>query len=511
MQKRTINLEILLNYFILFCLIVFLGASYSIQTPFMGDEVLTYHLGSLPSINLVFDGLKLGADSHGPAFHLLNWGWAHLGIYTNQPPEIWTRIPSILFIGLAACLLLSTVDSELPKPMGLILVLSLFTWQALLVHLGENRSYGWVLFLVSCQILLAQEYTKTPQKKLLYLMSIILGLSILSHPMAFAYTGLIIISIVVYKFTEKKRWDFKPLGYALLGCLSIIPWLIAYLGQIESTMSGAVNWANPPTIEQLGQFLKPNIALTIIICFSLGVLLKNGYGKYKTIPIKFWIITGGSFLIFSIGLWILSQKTNPLFLERYILPSQIGWTLIVGGFLPKIFGENVDKSLKSFLYLLAIGMILYLLSLSPPTREATGGFWNKENPWTDAGFSDDKYFTQKISVICESSTTYLPRNFYHGKKRDYILVLDKTTAENCQGVWLMDYKMNKALKTVDKSQKIKTWDEILSEHTKFYLLNEMDAKQNEVLDSKKYKSTLLNPKEKGNLKIELIELIELME
>ena len=69
----------------------------------------------------------------------------------------------------------------------------------------------------------------------------------------------------------------------------------------------------------------------------------------------------------------------------------------------------------------------------------------------------------------------------------------------------MDYRMNRALKKIDKTQKIKTWEEILKEHSKFYLLDEKEAKQDKHLTPPLYKRTLLNPEGKGNLRIELIE------
>lgn len=444
----------------------------------MGDEILTYHLGSLPSIFDLLKGLSLGADSHGPLYHSLNWLWTQLGNLVGAKPEIWTRLPSIILMGTGLLILKAVFDSQLPKPLGLLLVLSLLTWEPWLRHLGENRSYGLVIFLVCSQIFTAQKYLETQKKVYLYIILIITSVSILSHPMAYTYSMTVVVALFFYGL-YKRQIDLKPVGYALAGSLTIIPWLIAYFGQIESTMSGSVSWASPPTISQLFEFIRINNLLIVLILLGVIALLINGHNKATSN--KFWIITGTGFVLFSFGLWVLSQKTNPLFLERYILPNQIGWSLIVGGLLRVVFKDNISKVLRTLLYLLAIGVMLYTLSLPIPTRDATGGYWNKESPWTDAGFSDDKYFTEKIPVVCESSTVYLPRNFYHGRKREYFLILNEEAAQESKGIWLMDYNMTNALREVDKAQKIRTWEEFLPTHKRFYLINEGDGKQDEVL------------------------------
>jgi hypothetical protein len=497
----------ILENLLLGALIIFLGIYYSTQIPFMGDEIVTYYLGSLPSVYDLLKGLSLGADSHGPIYHGINWIWTHIGAKLEISPELWTRIPSIVCITVGLLLLKFLFDAKLPRPIGLLLVLNIITWEPLLRHLGENRSYGWVILLVCFQLYVAQQYINTPKRKYLIFILLIAGLSILSHPMAYAYTMAIVLSAMVFKLGKEKKLDLKPLKYATVGSLAIVPWLVAYLGQIKSTMYGSVNWAPPPTLYDLAQFLRLENILIILILLGSLYYLRSGYKTSKPKPNLFWLMTGFIFVLFPMGLWILSQITNPLFLERYILPTQIGWALIFGGILTTILQDKLNIKLKPFLYVLALGMSFYIINLPIPTREVTGGYWNKDNPWADAGFSDDKYFTENIPVVCESSTTYLPRNFYHNKKRDYILVLDKDIAQKSKGIWLMDFKMNLALKQVDKSQKIKSWDEFLLENKKFYLINENDAKQDTILDPLLYKRTLLNPEGRGNIKLELIEQI----
>jgi uncharacterized membrane protein len=502
--KQTIIL------FLLASSIALMGLTQSEKIPLMGDELVNYYIGSLSELSNVYKGLSLGADSHGPLYHTLNWAWTQLGQLWGINSEQWLRLPSTLFLIIGLIFLSTVLKKNLPISLVLVLILSLFTWETLRIHLSENRSYGWVMFLVCLEILICNRYYNNKKLVWLILMCLTMSASILSHPMATLYNGATVAGLIIALKIKKKEsvLDYKPLLATMVGSLALLPWMVSYWGQIESTLSTSVKWSSPPTLFQLFEFSRPNTGLLLlgIVWILLFLNSKKPINSLKEMN-HLWTTIGILYLFLTFGLWVISQYSNPLFLERYVLPNQVGLTLLLAGLFQGFIPNPWNTKYSVILYITCVLLIFHVFKLEPPTRESTGGFSNKENPWVDAGFADEQYFTKNIPIICESSTTYLPRRYYHSGNQDYILVLEEDVAKKAKGVWLMDYNMNQALKSVDSKHNVMSWEEILKNHNSFYLLNEATAPQDSKLDPKKYRRTLLNPPNNGNLKVELVEKI----
>lgn len=504
--------------------IFLIGLLHSEKIPLMGDELTTYYLGTLPTLQSLYESLQNGADSHGPFPHLIN----HLWLKHDSNPQIWGRLPSILLWIATIFLLTHLLQKRLPFAMSLCLCLSLLLWPETHRHLAEIRSYGWVVFLLSCQIWAVTELYARPQAKTLLLLALFSALSFLTHPMAVAYSGasVLLAAIASYKTPLRQRL-LPPLAWGL-GSLALAPWVPSLIGQTQSTMSDSVRWASPPEPHLLWQLAHPNLCLValgglfLVISFSASFLsswltspwltspkaaaarppAKPQQTDHVSIP-TLWMAIGSGLALLPLAFWVVSQTTNPLFTERYILPSQIGWILLLGGILST--RKNLDSELPNALAFLSIPLLLGAAAAFPLLpRDTTGGFSNSNNPWADIGIQETKYFTEPLPVACESSTTYLPRHFYLSEKHSYHLLLPAQS----QGVRKMDAIMNKALGQEDPRQSIDPVSSFLTAHKKFYLINEPQNPLDKEIPAQYHRTPLTTPTNPASLRLELVELLD---
>jgi len=513
MRKSTlVNLEDTLSISILCLLALYLGVHTAIHTPLMGDEALTLILGTLPTLTDLLSALRAGADSHGPIYHAFNWLYQGTNATTTcgfgLSAEIHSRLPSILFFTISFCLLYLLGRKTLPSSLSLILTLTVIYWPETLRHLAEVRSYGFMFLTITvASICLVNRGTgKKTLNSLLIGLSTMLGS--LSHPLTGVYIGFAVLYTAASTWHENKRIDWSLLVSYILALVPFGFWLALGNSQVASTMAEGIRWERPPNIQELWEFIRPNYLL-IIVCTLMCLLGKK---KSKILSIKNRsLVIGMSFLTTSGLLWVASQWTNPLFLERYVLPMRLGWVLIAFG-IAGSYQWTKDSVRIGWLGLLLI--LVLIIQQENPSRVTTGGFWSS-NPWSEAGFGDQQYFKEKIPILCESSTTYLPRHFYFKKEREYILGLDKSRKSkegnnsSLPSSKNIDHKMNIALKSVDERQNIEWIDDFLKRNQRFYLLNETIVDTDtKYIDTTRYKRTLLNPSPSISTQTLLIELIE---
>jgi hypothetical protein len=493
-------------------LTIYIGLTTAIKTPIMGDEALTLFLGTLPSLSDLYQSLRLGADSHGPAYHTLNWIYqrslfeegASNNFFPIENMEIYTRLPSIFSFCIAISIVFLTLNKQLPTVIAFFLSLTLLYSAEGLRHIAEIRSYSFLMLSIALSFWSLLCYQKEKRVRFLIVLSLCILFGSLSHPLAAIYIGALGGTYLTIEYVSAKRLDVKLLLALTIPILPYLGWLTWGNTQVASTLSESVRWERPPTLREFFEFSAPSIFIILSIILIFKTKKENRIFRVSNYPLWF----GVTFVVVAAGLWAISQFTNPLFLERYIWPLQLGWVMIALGILVNYTYSKRELSIAFIGCMILTG---FILTQKNPTRVSTGGFWS-DNPWAESGFGDSKYFSEDIPILCESSTTYLPRKMYLGDRKNYILLLvppkDDLKTPSPRGI---DYLMSKALKQTDKRQNILDPEEILENHKRFYLLNEtfLDS-DTYAFPNSSYKRTLLNPNREDKnqtLRIELIEKI----
>jgi hypothetical protein len=436
------------------------GTGQAEMAPLMGDELVSVFLGQLPWGSLM-EALRSGADSQGLAFHVLNKVWLAMG--GSKDLEVWARVPSMAAWTVALWALwkgLGLLGNQWEGKEWLVAgtTLTLLTWPEVLLHLAENRAYGLLMASVAATYWANMSILREGQNRTNMIgIAVAQGAGILSHPMAgvFGMGSLLALQICAY---GKKEGVWKAGLAYLAGWLALLPWIGwgGLGGQVGGTLTAQVDWAGPPSGAMLIDFLQPSWWLLAVA--ALWALAGRRHAT-KDQGASLAMATGVIFVGVGIILWVVSQVTNPLFLERYVLPVCLGWTTLAAGagweagrrsrsrdwdwkHLRWLDGASWESGLAILLGIVALGWA-YKAPLEP--RSITGGFWS-ENPWVDTGLADLRHYKEGIPVICETSTIYLPRHHYFGEEKEYWLLLDKAAAEADGGPAGMDYAMNKALK-----------------------------------------------------------------
>jgi hypothetical protein len=313
--------------------------------------------------------------------------------------------------------------------------------------------------------------------------------------MATYYSGAMLLG---YTLTTHQ---LKPLLAWSTGLLALVPWALHLLAQSQATLDPSVRWAHPPTLDILWRFAQPSmpLAFTTLLILTLSPPFKP-YQLTQTPPL--WRNIGLCMMGASLGLWTLSQATNPLFTERYLLPLRVGWILICGHLLIQ---KNIQTKIPQIAALTATLLIgTALLQTDPPSRSTTGGFWTLNNPWNDIGLGDKTHLKEPLPIACESSTIYLPRKFYTKNAQNYTLLLHPAP----QGVEKMDRNMSQALAQFDKRQKVEPLQEFLKKNKRFYLLNEKHATTDKHIPPSYQRTILYSSQNHGgddSLSLELFE------
>lgn len=455
-----------IGFFFGLCLIT--GVRHAVSIPIMGDELVAYYLATLPSPATIFSALSEGADSQGPLYYIVTWIWLKLTHQLEEIREIAIRLPSILCWGATLYVTQRLLRKEIETWLSTALALTLLAWPESLLHLAEGRGYGLIMLLISLTVLCSNKILVEYQKKdWLLALGIIQGTAILTHPLGAIYSAPIIATLIGTKWMKDQKAPWKTALATGSGWILIIPWLPSLRGQFGGTLASGVRWADPPSLNLLWDFLQPETAIvTLVAVNTIGSWLTK-----KTIDQKKEITnwtSGTTLVITGLALWGISHISNPLFTGRYTLPVQLGWILIGTSIVAT--ARTPEKWQKRTGIIGTIILTGIILTSTTKSRETTGGFSSK-NPWIDAGFADKKYLKEpEIPVVCETSTTYLPRHYYIGTR--YTLVLNKEAAENDGGPAAMDYKMNAALALHDPRQNIVGSVEFKKRHEKFYLWDE---------------------------------------
>ena len=282
-----------------------------------------------------------------------------------------------------------------------------------------------------------------------------------------------------------------------------VPWAVGLSGQVNGTLNPALRWAGPPNIQLLWEFLKPGWWLAAFAAAAWATAKLKKQTKENTPEEHLITATGILFILVGVALWVVSQKTNPLFLARYVLPIRLGWACLLAGYSRKLGTPTGAQNIVGALGLGA--MAILTMWGTPQPREVTGGFWSA-NPWVDAGLADKKFLEPSLPIACESSTVYLPRHFY-STWGEYYLILNPKTAKEDGGAAALDFNMNRALAALDKTQRIISASDFAEKFQRFYLWDESQISTgNHAFPPEKFKwKDIPTGTKPGNLRLFLIE------
>jgi hypothetical protein len=222
-----------------------------------------------------------------------------------------------------------------------------------------------------------------------------------------------------------------------LGWLSLIPYLPVFLKQADAGRPRT--WIPVPDLSKLMESLIPSaspffslvIMLLVVISaiqFVSRAALDPQYlqlAKQTRPELRAEIslvILACIVLAIPLGVWIVSHTIKPLFILRYMIPSVLGWSILLAYLYSRISwpGESggwagVSERRLSTVPLLALTVIL----LINPIAYA----WSrKKEPFP--GANDGKYGYSNLPIVAPFSHDFMKRFHYSPERERYFFILD---------------------------------------------------------------------------------------
>jgi hypothetical protein len=432
---------------------------------FWNDELLSFYLLDDPSFKHMMMALSDKINASPPLYFVLGWLWTKVFTAT----ELSLRMFSSLVICMACVIVWITLRRTFNFWSATIGTISIFCLSRILglpneilYQNAEARFYG--LFLAVCSLGLLQ-FDLLCRKERCSWRSILANTCIhtaiiQTHIYGFLYSGAILFAFII---RDRFFKVFRPKVYLsiILSWLSFIPWIGLFINQ--SDLGKPRFWLTAPSTSLLIRYsIVPSLFLTVLIILSLIIVNKAKDTHFITIFNERFqrsrretslLIFAYSFLGVPAFAWIISHTLKPIFLDRYIIPTVISWSIIIAYFtshiiIPfSILIKNDFGRFQLFKFLVNNQRLLLTTTIAILIMHPIY-YAEKLNQEQFPGSNDEKYGYTDLPIVVEYSHPFLKRFHYSQKRNRYFFILDWQTAlDEASGLFSAgEYKTMDALK-----------------------------------------------------------------
>lgn len=422
---------------------------------FWNDELYSYYLLSDPSFSSMLAAFHDKINGTPILYFALGWIWSKVFDST----ELSLRLFSSFGICLAHFYVWLTLRRTYSFWATTISTLAVFcTSNLILTQNAEARMYGLFVLMIALGV---YQYDYSNRAKELtrkfYISNILVHAAIVhTHLFGFFYSAAIVFSQIVADIMRKKIRPRLYLSIAL-GILSIIFYIPSFL--IQSDVGNPRSWLPIPTLRDLIEFVSVPTPSFFRASFLIAVLILGGYFSIFANSIesqknseinngqnqqKSLLLVAYSFLMIPVAVWVASRLIKPIFWDRYVIPSSIGWCIILAHLISLFFpqfkeaGNRFVSTQKNILLsvlalLLLVQPITFAMQLPEPTYP---------------GSQDNRYGYVELPIAAQLSWQFLERRYYSPERNRYFFVLDWETAiDDRSGLFgSQEYKHLEAIK-----------------------------------------------------------------
>ncbi|HUJ09158.1 MAG TPA: glycosyltransferase family 39 protein [Verrucomicrobiae bacterium] len=392
----------------------------SYKKPFWLDELNCFYLAQDPSFGHMIHALAGGADVVPPPYYVSLWTWARVGGVS----EVSLRLHSWLWLSVAFALIWGVLRRRYgywPASAG---CLAAFCLSRLVLYQNtEARFYGFFLAVVAFGIWVYDRVYESNRLRLgqMTLIALANALLILSHIYGGFYSGAILLAWMLADFWQC-RW--RPGAYAsvVIGWLAFLPWLPIFRHQ--AAIFGYESWIPVPSINDLLDSFthKVNLPLALILIIGFALLTRRRSTiespRPESPPQEALFVLAVILIVFvPIVGWIFSRLVKSVFWDRYMIPSTLGWAIVLT-FVSERVGLGPDYSTAPSPRTLGLPLLLatflafpILYAWAHPTEPRPTA---ERLPAALAG----------LPVVLDTPHAFLPRVHYLGTNSNYYFILD---------------------------------------------------------------------------------------
>lgn len=308
---------------------------------FWYDEVATLSLVRDPSLAHMVGAIARGAENNPPLYTVLLRGWARLFGNGALPLRL---LSALFFCGALAAVwrTLRAVYSTRQVALGIACVF--FGVQAVFEQAAQARFYGLFVFVTAIAFAVAVRTMSAPVVRGRDLVVTLIAHTVLvyTHMFGLLFSGAILAAMIV--FDARQRRFRLALYAAVVGAWLLWALYAPLLLSGAMSMRGSRSWLARPQRDDLIRLVARQTTWLPLIAAAIAFLEffrkpadpggavvsrpHEGSGRREA------TIAAGVALLAVVPLvFIISRIAAPAFLDRYLLPSALGWTVVVAQLL----------------------------------------------------------------------------------------------------------------------------------------------------------------------------------
>lgn len=460
---------------------------------YWNDELFSYYMTSEPTFGRLLTAFHDKLNNTPFLYFLLGWIWDKL----FGSAELSLRIFSSL--GFCAALLITwaTLKRSYGQWAASIGVLLVFCTSTIIrTQNGEARMYGlFILTLALAFWLYDHAYQKTRISTGEFWLNVCAHAAIAhTHLYGFFYSGAMLLCFIL---TDRLRHLYRPRLYlsVIVGLATIVFYIPTFLVQADAGKPRT--WLPAPDVKELfdiynvtwALFFSRSLALGLAVVVVVYIIwnLRKPSIKLRLQEREIHLLLFAlSFIAVPLVVWIISLTIKPIFYPRYMIPTALGWIVLITmgvarpiSSLPPVstvvkrLGEQ--ELLASYLSMLAIVAFLGFILYQPI---GWGLHYAKEE---EPGLYDMKAAELQPYIdlprVIPFSSQMLIRNFYSSERNKYFFILDWESALSKYGglFTTQEYKHMQAWRRNFPERfgnNILTNDEFLARYDRFLVLDE---------------------------------------
>jgi len=458
---------------------------------FWNDELYSYYLLADQSFVHMLTAFHDKINNTPFLYFLIGWLWTRIFGSSELSLRIFSSLGCCI-ASLAVWITLRRTYSLIPTSIGVFTVFC--TSNLILYQNSEARMYG--LFLAVCSFGLLQydllNRNIKSTRRSLFLNVCIHAAIIHTHLFGLFYSGAILLAQIVGDF-YRKIFKFEIYTSIALGMLSIIFYIPSFLNQAD--VGKPRTWLPIPGFKDLTDFLgltsSPffNTLIFILLVTVTGLQFILYSKKESDDPQKhmnhqeklYLLLLAYCFLFVPVIVWTISRTIKPIFIDRYMIPTAIGWSILLTHFCSHILQTNTPVGLSGASTLYAVFrstkrqillLLLFIYLLLYPIKFSIS--YDSQSRW---GLDDNKYGYQDLPIVLQFSGRFMPTFHYSSNRERYFFILDWQAAvdENSGSFSPQEYKHLDAFRRIypELFQKnIVASEDFLEKHSRFLVVSD---------------------------------------
>jgi hypothetical protein len=406
---------------------------------FWNDELYSYYLLADTSFSHMLGAFHDKINNTPIVYFVIGWCWD--AVFGSSALSL--RLFSSVGMCIALFLTWNTLRYSYNFISATIGTLGVFcTSQLILDQNAEARMYGLFFALFAWAFHQYEIAVRNPSsiKKHRLVSFLIHGLIIHTHLFGLFYSGAIVIAYIIRDFflQEHNPKNYLPIVFSWCTFLLYLPSFL-----IQSDAGKPRTWIPEPTIYDLtkyislssSDFINIGILLSLVVIAGLQFLTFSSHppftpksdSTHKDASKISSLILGYILLFIPLFIWLFSKIIRPLYLEKYMIGSTIGWAIIIAYACSKLLTDPFQalKNSLSIKGLMAYGLgiflpaMLVLAVLINPVRFAYS--IPKE---TLPGGMDSSFGYENLPIVEQASHQFMRKTHYSPQKSRYYFILD---------------------------------------------------------------------------------------